>query len=96
MEVQRYDVTIEHVKGAANCVADALSRGIASSPDELEPTHPEDEKVVCQIIEAVEASKDIEVRLPRHERKLSSKDFVIGNDQLKLILEDGTLASVTA
>ncbi|KAK6056865.1 hypothetical protein COOONC_05627 [Cooperia oncophora] len=46
------------------------------------------------IIEAVEKGIDMEVRLPRHDRKLSSKDFRMAQDHLKLILEDGSSALV--
>ncbi|EPB77504.1 hypothetical protein ANCCEY_03413 [Ancylostoma ceylanicum] len=103
--------TIEHVKGVANSVACALSRGVVPLTENVSPTHTEDEKVVYvvqgrwleelradrdfqPVIDAVEGGQDMEVRLPRHERKLSSRDFRIENGDFGLIQEDGSLALV--
>ncbi|WKY07926.1 hypothetical protein Q1695_007431 [Nippostrongylus brasiliensis] len=112
LELQRYDPTIEYVKGAANAVADALSRGVAASSEATPPTHTEEEKVVSQVAEeswleqlkrdkdfeavfnAIDKDQDDEIRLPRHDRKLSPKDFLIQDGQLRLLLEDGTSALV--
>ncbi|KAK6027020.1 hypothetical protein OSTOST_06993 [Ostertagia ostertagi] len=51
LEIQRYDLTIEHVKGAANCVADALSRGPVDLRDENPSIWVADERVVCAVQE---------------------------------------------
>ncbi|EYC04967.1 hypothetical protein Y032_0084g1698 [Ancylostoma ceylanicum] len=49
LELQRYDLHIEHVKGNANCVADALYRRVAKVEGDAEPTSAINEKVVCTI-----------------------------------------------
>ncbi|RCN45386.1 hypothetical protein ANCCAN_08607 [Ancylostoma caninum] len=50
VEVQRYNLTIEHVKGAANFVADALSRGFPQNACPAQG-YAENEKVVCALQE---------------------------------------------
>ncbi|KAL6723861.1 hypothetical protein Aduo_018820 [Ancylostoma duodenale] len=47
LEIQRYNVEIEYVKGLANQVADALSRGVSQVQPSTYETCAEDEKVVA-------------------------------------------------
>ncbi|KAL6742337.1 hypothetical protein Aduo_015495 [Ancylostoma duodenale] len=107
LEVQRYSLTIEHVKGAAYCVADALSRGLPQSISATQG-YAEDEKVVCAVqengwlaelrqdpnfsslISAIKNERDEEVKLPRHDKILSSADFIIEGGKLELLREDGS------
>ncbi|KAL6738908.1 hypothetical protein Aduo_012404 [Ancylostoma duodenale] len=83
----RYDIAIEHIKGRANNVPDPLSPGIAGRSTNA---IIEEEKVV----RAIQKWSWLEVRLPRHDRMLSTADFVIENDRLKLICEDGPTVDV--
>ncbi|XGW22596.1 hypothetical protein V3C99_005091 [Haemonchus contortus] len=113
LEVQSYQLEIEYVKGEANRVADALSRGMTESV-EAQQDNVELVKVVnsvqtekswfeelqqdpdygCLIVK-LQQGKDLdEVRLPRHEKTLRVADFCIHQNNLCLILEDGTVAKV--
>lgn len=47
LEIQQYTLIIGHVKAKANPVADALSRGLLTTMEELQETCSEEVKVVC-------------------------------------------------
>ncbi|EYC44818.1 hypothetical protein Y032_0448g1635 [Ancylostoma ceylanicum] len=47
LQVQQYNLTIEYVKGTANAVADALSRGVPVNDKAGIGGHPGDDKIVC-------------------------------------------------
>ncbi|EYC14759.1 hypothetical protein Y032_0039g139 [Ancylostoma ceylanicum] len=47
LQVQQYNLTIEYVKGPANAVADALSRGFPVNDKAGIGCHPGDDKIVC-------------------------------------------------
>ncbi|KAL6738940.1 hypothetical protein Aduo_012436 [Ancylostoma duodenale] len=42
------------------------------------------------VTDSVDQGQDIEVKLPRHDRRLYMRDLRIENDDLRLILEEGS------